>query len=553
MKENQVNAFLLHNKDEYLSDYPHESKQRLKWLCGFTGTNGTLIITEEGKFPFFTDGRYILQANYEIDLSLYEIFDTCKKTPWQWIEENLSKNTILAYPSSLFTLSQVRKYENICVLRPLSHNPIDELWNRPLIMKQKIINHPLQYSGKSSQQKCLDIAKVIDKQDAVLLTNSESISWLLNLRNDDFLYNPVVLSHAILYKNSHVDLFIENAIDSVLGLKLDRHVRVLDIICLDSVLDKISSIMIDPETVPMSIITLLNGKNITEAKDPCILPKATKNDTEVQGAISAHIKDGIAVTNFLNWLEENVNKEDITELKAEEKLLEFRQEQNLFKSLSFPTISAFAENAAIIHYRANEKTNKHIKKGGLYLIDSGGQYLEGTTDVTRTIAIGTPSNEQIDNYTRVLKANIAIARAIFPLGTTGGELDILARTHLWSVSLDYNHSTGHGVGSYLAVHEGPHAIAKDNNIPLKPGMILSNEPGYYKLGEYGIRIENLMYVEEKKEGFLGFKQLTCVPLDKKLINTSLLTQNEITWINEYHSFVYNMIKTPISRSYSKFL
>lgn len=539
MKKAQVDAFLLHNKDEYLNDYPHESKQRLKWLCGFTGTNGTVIVTKEGKSPFFTDGRYILQARYEIDLNIYEIFDVSKKTPWQWVRENLQQNSILAYPTSLFTLNQIRKYEGICVLKPLDDNPIDELWNRSPSVEQKIINYPLQYSGKSSKQKCLDIAKTINKQDAVLLTNSESISWLLNIRNDNFLYNPVVLSYAILYGNGYVDLFME---DSSLEFELGEHVNTLDISCLSNVLNKIDLIIIDPETVPMRIMKLLDGKSIMEAKDLCALPKAIKNETEIQGTINAHVRDGIAVTNFLNWLEANID-EGVTELSAEEKLLEFRQKQNLLKSSSFPTISAFAENGAVIHYRANEKTNKRIEKNGLYLIDSGGQYLDGTTDVTRTIAIGIPSNEQVNNYTRVLKAHIEVARAIFPLGTTGWELDILARIHLWQAGLDYSHSTGHGVGSYLVVHEGPHAIAKGNNIPLQPGMILSNEPGYYKPGEYGIRIENLMYVEEKKEGFLGFKQLTCVPYDKKLINYNLLTQDEINWINEYHSFVNKTIQS----------
>ncbi|GHM58090.1 MAG: Xaa-Pro aminopeptidase [Candidatus Mesenet longicola] len=538
MKKAQADAFLLHNKDEYFSDYPHESKQRLKWLCGFTGTNGTVIVTKEGKSPFFTDGRYTLQASYEIDLNIYEIFDISKKTPWQWAKENLQQNSTLAYPISLFTLNQIRKYEGVCVLKPLDDNPIDGLWNRPLATKQKVINYPLQYSGKSSKQKCLDVAKTINKQDAVLLTNSESISWLLNIRNNNFLYNPVVLSYAILYGDGHVDLFTE---DSSFEFELDEHVNTLDINSLSNVLNKIDLIITDPETVPMRIMKLLDGKSIMEAKDLCALPKAIKNATEIQGAINAHIRDGAAVTNFLNWLEANIDK-GVTELEAEEKLLEFRQKQSLFKSLSFPTISAFAENGAVIHYRTNKKTNKRIEKNGLYLIDSGGQYLDGTTDVTRTITIGIPSSVQIDNYTRVLKAHIEVARAIFPSGTTGRELDILARMHLWQAGLDYSHSTGHGVGSYLAVHEGPHAIAKGNNIPLQPGMILSNEPGYYKPGEYGIRIENLMYVEEKKEGFLGFKQLTCVPYDKRLINYNLLTQDEINWINEYHSFVDKTIQ-----------
>ncbi len=289
---------------------------------------------------------------------------------------------------------------------------------------------------------------------------------------------------------------------------------------------------------------LIENKQIIEKEDPCLIHKAVKNQTEITGAISAHIKDGVAVINFLYWLENNIDSE-ITELEAEEKVLEYRKEQNLFKQPSFPTISAFNENGAIIHYRASNKTNKVIQEDGLYLIDSGGQYLDGTTDVTRTIAIGSPTNEQRAHYTIVLKAHIAIASAVFPSGTTGGELDILARIHLWKFGMDYMHGTGHGVGSYLSVHEGPQAISRGNKVELIPGMILSNEPGYYIPGKYGIRIENLMYIERRENVFLSFKQLTSVPYDKKLIDIQMLTEDEVKWINSYHQFVYKNIENGI--------
>ncbi|TVS92560.1 M24 family metallopeptidase, partial [Wolbachia pipientis] len=289
---------------------------------------------------------------------------------------------------------------------------------------------------------------------------------------------------------------------------------------------------------------LVENKQIAEREDPCLIYKAVKNQTEIAGAINAHIKDGVAVTNFLYWLENNVGN-GITELKAEERILEHRKEQDLFKQPSFPTISAFNENGAIIHYRASSKTNKVIQKSGLYLIDSGGQYLNGTTDVTRTVVVGNPTNEQITHYTIVLKAHIAIASVIFPSGTTGGELDILARTHLWKFGMDYMHGTGHGVGSYLSVHEGPQAISKGNKMKLTPGMILSNEPGYYIPGEYGIRIENLMYVDRQENSFLHFKQLTFIPYDRRLIDVQMLTKDEIEWINSYHQFVYENLENSV--------
>ncbi|VVC35037.1 Aminopeptidase P,Peptidase M24 [Cinara cedri] len=311
--------------------------------------------------------------------------------------------------------------------------------------------------------------------EAVLLTDINSISWLLNIRNENANYTPHVLCRAILYENGNVDLFIQ---DDKIEVALDNHINVFNISELENALHKLNSIIIDPNTIPISIVNLLKNKQIIEREDPCLLSKAIKNKTEIAGAINAHIQDAIAVTDFLYWFENNVNN-GITELDAEKKILEYRKEP-------------FNENAAIIHYRASSSTNKIIQERGLYLIDSGGQYLNGTTDVTRTVAIGTPTKEQITHYTIVLKAHIAIASAVFPPGTTGGELDILVRAHLWKFGMDYMHGTGHGVGSYLSVHEGPQEISKGNKVELVPGMIVSNEPGYYIPNKYGIRIENLI-------------------------------------------------------------
>ncbi|MFP3015529.1 MAG: M24 family metallopeptidase [Wolbachia sp.] len=582
MREINVDAFMLHTKDEYLNEYSGE----LFKLCGFTGTNGLLIVTKDNKCPFFTDGRYITQARNQLDRGNFQVYNIQEEDPREWIKANLTSTASLGYYLQYFTIEDIRKYENICKLIPCLAGKKSDY------QKQAVVLHSIKYAGKSSKNKCEKVAKSIDKEaEAVLLTDPNSISWLLNLRNENAKYTPCIFGRAILYKSGNVDLFIQDKEHSTIEANLGNHINIFDISELENSLHKLNSIVIDPNTTPMSIMNaidplhnhylreksasvsfqrvtlesrnkkvwipvsstgmtrsnekgLVENKKIAEREDPCLIYKAVKNQTEIAGAINAHIKDGVAVTNFLYWLENNVGN-GITELKAEERILEHRKEQDLFKQPSFPTISAFNENGAIIHYRASSKTNKVIQKSGLYLIDSGGQYLNGTTDVTRTVVVGNPTNEQITHYTIVLKAHIAIASVIFPSGTTGGELDILARTHLWKFGMEYMHGTGHGVGSYLSVHEGPQAISKGNKVKLTPGMILSNEPGYYIPGEYGIRIENLMYVDRQENSFLHFKQLTFIPYDRRLIDVQMLTKDEIEWINSYHQFVYENLENSV--------
>ncbi|MDG7055555.1 MAG: aminopeptidase P family protein [Wolbachia endosymbiont of Menacanthus eurysternus] len=532
MHEINVDAFMLHTKDEYLNEYSEE----LTKLCGFTGTNGLLIVTKNNKCPFFTDGRYIRQARNQLDQGSFQVYNIQEEDPREWVKANLTLTTSLGYYLQYFTVKEIRKYEDICKLVPYSIKK--EISRR----EQKIVSHA---SGESSKNKCEKVAKSIDKEaEAVLLTDPNSISWLLNLRNENAKYTPCILGRAVLYKSGNVDLFVQDKEHSTIEANLDNHINIFDASELENSLCKLNSIMIDPSTTPMSIMTVIQNKQVVEREDPCLIHKAVKNQIEITGAINAHIRDGVAVTNFLCWLENNIGNE-ITELNAEEKLLEYRKEQDLFKQPSFPTISAFNENGAIIHYRASSQTNKAIQRDGLHLVDSGGQYLDGTTDVTRTVAIGNPTNKQIAHYTIVLKAHIAVANAVFPLGTTGGELDILARIHLWKFGIDYMHGTGHGVGSYLSVHEGPQAISKGNKVKLMPGMILSNEPGYYIPREYGIRIENLMYVERQENGFLSFKQLTSIPYDRRLIDVQMLAQDEIKWINSYHQFVYKNLENSV--------
>jgi Xaa-Pro aminopeptidase len=532
MCETNVDAFILHTKDEYLNEYSEE----LTKLCGFTGTNGLLIVTKNNKCQFFTDGRYITQAHNQLDRGNFQVYNIHEEDPCEWVKANLTLTTSLGYYLQYFTVKEIRKYEDICKLVPYSIKK--EISSR----EQKIVSHAV---GESSKTKCEKVAKSIDKEaNAVLLTNPNSISWLLNLRNGNAKYTPCILGRAILYKSGNVDLFVQDKEHSTIEANLGNHINIFDVRELENSLHKLNSIVIDVNTTPMSIMAVIKDKQVAEREDPCLIYKAVKNQIEITGAINAHIRDGVAVTNFLHWLENNIGNE-VTELNAEEKLLEYRKEQDLFKQPSFPTISAFNENGAIIQYRASSKTNKVIQKRGLYLIDSGGQYFNGTTDVTRTVAIGNPTSEQIAHYTIVLKAHIAVANAVFPLGTASGELDILARIHLCKFGIDYMHGTGHGVGSYLSVHEGPQAISKGNKVKLTPGMILSNEPGYYIPGEYGIRIENLMYVDRQENSFLHFKQLTFIPYDRRLIDVQMLTKDEIEWINSYHQFVYENLENSV--------
>ncbi|ABD44564.1 metallopeptidase M24 family protein [Ehrlichia chaffeensis str. Liberty] len=553
MEEYEIDVLLLQNTDEYQCEYVHINKQRIRWLCGFSGSNATLIISREGKQNFFTDGRYTLQATRELDCSYYQIHNVCELTPWQWCVENCLSHTVVAYESALFTLSQIRKYEDCGIfLKPIDQILIDKLWIRDFAIEHDIVQHSLEYSGVESYTKSCEVAKYLSDKDAALITNTDVISWMLNIRNKKFLYNPSVLSRAILYKDGRVDLFIDDVYS--VNVKYE-HLNICSLNNLFNVLKSVKSVVVDASTIPMSIFLSLQQQDVlVNDADFCLLMKARKNDVEIQGAINAHVRDGISIVNLLYWLNMQLdNNQKITELDVESKLLDFRKQQSLFQGESFSTISGFQENGAVIHYRANNDTNKLICKNGLYLLDSGGQYLDGTTDVTRTVAIGEPTSEQITNFTLVLKGHIALAMAVFPLGTTGGMLDILARQYLWKSGLDYQHGTGHGVGSFLSVHEGPCAISYKNDVVLQPNMVLSNEPGYYKNGEYGIRIENLMYVEEYMNGFLRFKQLTCVPIDLRLIDVDMLNHEEINYIDQYHNFVYNTIAPHVSEEVKHWL
>lgn len=528
MKAHNIAALLIPRTDEFQGEYIAPYAERLAWLTGFTGSAGFAVITHD-KAAFFTDGRYVLQAKHEVP-NIYEHYNICDKSPTQWVTENVRAHEKVGYDPWLFTEAQLARYERPLV--PLPLNPIDALWqDRPLPSQDPIRLHPIEYTGESDESKRTRIAASL-KADHVLLTSCDSIAWLLNIRGNDVKHTPVVHSFCVLRKDGSYTLFV----DPKKG-ELPNTVDINKI--LPTLKQMTGTCQLDPATIPTIFLQTLEdaGVYVIKEKDPCVLPKALKNPVELEGARQAHIQDGIALSRFFNWLDEQPLEGETTEISAAQKLLEFRQEGKLFQDLSFGTISGFGAHGAIVHYQVTPETDIPLARNGLYLVDSGGQYLNGTTDVTRTIALGTPTAEQKDRYTRVLKGHIALDQAIFPVGTTGAQLDSLARQFLWQVGCDYDHGTGHGVGSYLAVHEGPQGISKrGSDVPLKPGMILSNEPGYYKESEYGIRIENLVAVIElpDRPGFYGFETLTLAPLDSKLIEDSLLTDGERAWIAAYH-------------------
>lgn len=542
MEKEGLSALLIPRTDEFQGEYIAPYSERLAWLTGFTGSAGFAILTLK-KAAFFTDGRYTLQAKNEVP-DIYQIHNTAQKTPVQWASENISSDDRIGYDPWLFTEKQLEPYKNPLV--PLDKNPIDALWtDRPLPPQDFVRLHPLEFAGESDDSKRKRIAETL-KADHLLLTACDSIAWLLNIRGNDVPHTPIVHSVCILHKDGSYDLFLD--LNKITG-KVFNHIqkgagRAIEIrFLLDHLKALEGTCQVDPQTAPVRLIQSLKAKIVRE-KDPCALPKALKNPIEIEGAKKAHLQDGIALKRFFEWLEAQPLQGETTELSASNKLDELRKKGEHFEDLSFNTISAFGPHGAIIHYKVSPETDVPLSRTNLYLLDSGAQYLMGTTDITRTLCLGTPSAEQKEMYTRVLKGHIALATAIFPEGTTGAQLDVLARQYLWETGVDYDHGTGHGVGSYLSVHEGPQGISKTgSHVPLQPGMILSNEPGYYKEGGYGIRIESLVYVVQltKPKGFLGFETLTLVPLEEKLIEDTLLTEKEKKWVAAYQEKVSNTL------------
>ncbi len=550
-----LDGFVIPMNDAFQSEYVPDSDKRIGFLTGFTGSAGTVVVLKD-KAAFFTDGRYTLQAAEQVDNGLYSLHDSTELSPQDWVREQMQPGEVLGVDSWLHTEANAKSYQKACsragaLLQTVTHNPVDAIWHeRPNAPLGQVYLHDIGYAGETALSKRERLARTLQASgvDATVLTLADSICWLLNIRGSDVHCTPFALAYAFLHRDGTVDLFID---ESKLSVEVRTHIeaKIYSPNSLESYINTLENkkIQSDPYSTPLWFFAQLEqaGAAIIRGEDICQLPKACKNKTEQQGAIAAHIKDGVAVVEFLCWLDKQIGRMPVSEISVAEQLLLYRQKQEGFVMPSFDTIAGFGAHGAIIHYHTTEKSNIPIENNGLLLLDSGGQYREGTTDITRTIAIGSPTEEQIRRFTQVLKGHIMLAMAKFPQGTTGTQLDALARYALWQECLDYGHGTGHGVGSYLSVHEGPARISKmPNTIALQPGMILSNEPGYYKAGAYGIRIESLLLVEESREmgenskKFLQFNTLTRVPIDKDLIDTTLLTVPERAWLNQYHQQIY---------------
>ena len=527
LTKHKVDAFVVPSADEFQGEYLPAAARRLEFLTGFTGSNGIAIV-HKTKAAFFTDGRYTLQAETQVPKA-YEKYNMAQKSAATWAKE--LKKAVIGFDPKLFTLRQFTAWEKQGIkLKPVP-NLIDVIWNyRPAYPADKAFAYPLKYAGESSDAKIKRVLKNLNA-DALFIAAPDSVCWLLNIRGNDIPHTPFLNATALLHKTGKITLFVD-AKKIPKGL-LGKNVTISSSSGFKGI------VQIDPAHT--SVWWTNQFKKTIEAPDPIQAMKARKNETEANGIRAAHVRDGVALSSFLCWLDTHWQKQEITEISAAEKLKTFRAAQPLFKDLSFGTIAGMGSNGAIVHYHATAKTAKKLKHG-IFLLDSGGQYWDGTTDVTRTIALGAPTDEQKEDFTRVLKGHIALGSAVFPKGVTGSELDALARMPLWHVHKDYDHGTGHGVGCYLSVHEGPQSISRRaNNVALESGMVISNEPGFYKAGEYGIRIENLVLVEAVDKKFLRFETLTLAPIDRRLIDKDLLHSDEINWLDNYHMRVLNTL------------
>lgn len=557
LRERGLDGFIIPRADEHQGEYVPPHAERLRWLTGFSGSAGLAIVLLD-KAAIFIDGRYTLQVRYQVDIDLFEPQSLIDMPPVQWVEENLVHGAKLAYDPWLHTVDSIERLRKAAekagaTLVALDENLIDVIWDdQPPKPKAAIEPHDLVYAGQPAAEKLKQITEELQKADAdaTVLTMPDSIAWLFNIRGGDVSHSPLPLSFALVYEDGHAELFVdEEKITPETRAHLGNAVTLLPPEELGPMLDKLGTwgreVRLDTSTCAAWIHDRLvkSGGIVKRGADLCELPKARKNEAEVSGTRAAHIRDGQALSRFLAWLAREAPGGNVTEISAARKLELFREQTGALKEISFDTISGAGPNGAIVHYRVTTATDRPLGPGELYLVDSGAQYLDGTTDVTRTVAIGTPSDEMKDRFTRVLKGHIALASARFPAGTSGAQLDALARIALWRAGLDFDHGTGHGVGSYLSVHEGPQRISKAGHVPLEPGMIVSNEPGYYKPDAFGIRIENLLVVtppapiEGGEREMLGFETVTLAPIDLNLVVPDLLTNEERDWLNDYHARV----------------
>lgn len=551
-----VDAFILPRADEHQGEHIPPGAERLAWLTGFTGSAGVAVVLAD-RAVLFVDGRYTLQAGQQVDATCWEIRHLVRTPPAEYIAENLADRR-LGYDPRLHSINAATKIRD-AVLRAggtlvaLDANPVDRIWgDRPPEPLGPVETLPAAFAGLDAATKRAQLAEVLAARGAgiTVLNQPESIAWLLNIRGRDVPFTPLPLCYATVARDGAVELFLDPAkCEAGTRAALGNQVSLRPFEAIGAALDAIgqagTTVSVDPDSASEWLHQRLSGAGakVITAEDPCIRPRARKNAVEVAGTRAAHVRDAAAIARFLKWIDDTAPDGEVTEAAAAEALERFRAAGDRWRGPSFATISGAGPNGAIVHYRVTPETDRKLEAGSLYLVDSGAQYLDGTTDITRTVAIGTPTQEMRERFTLVLKGHISIATARFPVGTTGGQLDALARQYLWKEGLDFDHGTGHGVGCFLGVHEGPQRISATGRAVIEAGMILSNEPGYYKPGGYGIRIENLLLTVESEPArdtgrpMLAFETLTFAPIDRRLIEPALLTFEEQAWIDAYHATV----------------
>jgi Xaa-Pro aminopeptidase len=556
-----LTGFIIPRSDRHQNEYVPASEERLAWLTGFTGSAGAAIVLME-RAVLFVDGRYTLQVREQVDTSLFTIEHLVETPPDRWIETNLTNADRLGYDPWLHTVESAERLAKACAaagaaLVAVEPDLIDAIWSdRPVPPLGAVMLHDLRFAGEAAEDKLTRIrAEVVKlRADALVVSDPHAVAWAFNIRGADVAHTPLPLAFAVIPQAGRATLFVD-------GRKLSNDVRdrlegLADIRepadfvqALAALGQAHKTVRLDQATAADALARLVttHGGKVARGACPIALMKAVKNPAEISGARAAHVRDGAAMTRFLAWFDREAARGTLTEIDAVAALESFRRDTGLLKDISFPTISGAGPDGAIVHYRVTSKTNRGIAPGELFLIDSGGQYQDGTTDITRTVAVGAPTVEMCERFTQVLKGHIAIARAVFPDGTTGAQLDSFARQFLWTQGLDFDHGTGHGVGSYLSVHEGPARISKLGTTALRRGMILSNEPGYYKAGAYGIRIENLVLVVEAaavpgaEKALNAFETLTLAPIDRRLVVTDMLTRDEMDWLDGYHARVAQIL------------
>ncbi|BBE31669.1 Xaa-Pro aminopeptidase [Tepiditoga spiralis] len=570
MKKNNIQAYIIPTSDYHQSEYVADFFKSRAWISGFTGSAGIVVITKESS-GLWTDGRYFIQAEKQLknsEIKLFKMNEPEVPTYEEWLLKELKEGDTIGFDAKCFSIEQVKKLKDKIKYKKLKvyaeKDLINEIWiNRPKLPQENIFIHNIKYAGKSFKEKLIEVKRNMKDFDYYILSSLDDIAWLFNLRGNDVKNNPVFLAYSIISKEETYLFIDKNKLDNTVYNYLNENKIIIkkydEIYTFINSLEKNKRYIFDLQKTNYKIYLSLNKpEKILEEKNITTYLKAIKNNIEIKNIKKCHIKDGVAMVKFLYWIEKNINKEKITEISATEKLESFRKEQEDFFEISFDTIAAYKDHAAMMHYKAEENTQYELKNEGFFLVDSGGQYFDGTTDITRTISLGNLTNEEMYDYTLTLKGNLSLSKIKFLYGTTGSNLDILARQPLWNEGIDYKCGTGHGVGYFLNVHEGPQQFRPiPNTIVLEPGMIITNEPGVYKEGKHGIRIENELLVVEDKETefgkFLKFEIITYCPIDLKGVKTSMLSSEEINYLNDYHEEVYKKLSPFLNEEEKKWL